>query len=260
MKERDDSEAQDLSAEKKWHEEKFYLDRDHWTTHPLLGSRERHWLQNDVQKIRFYGNLCKYVQRKEYWGKAKILMAPVGNGLDIKYLQGIYSELHGIDISDDALSDCPGNIIKREGDILKSGYEDSSFDIVLCVLFLHPVHDIGFTQYIKEFHRLLIPGGTIAIMEPNNIYPFSWLTAMATKILGNVTGKVKGERPIFVPDLTRILQQSGFKNLRIRGLTYNHVRFPCILQSFFNSFDFVFRGIWPFYLLASHVGWFCEKK
>ena len=259
MKKSDGLAEQDLSAEKEWHGERFYIDADHWTTHPLLASRERHWLQNNVQKIRFYGTLCKFIQPREYWGKARVLMAPVGNGLDIQYLQGVYSELHGIDISDVALAKCPGSIKTCEGDILNSGYEESSFDVVLCVLFLHHVHAIGFEPFVKEFYRLLAPGGTLAIMEPNNLYPFSWVTALANKVIGNVTGKVEGERPIFVPALTRIIQETGFRNLRVRGLSYNHVRFPCFFQHFLNSFDFAPRSIWPFYLFASQVGWYALK-
>lgn len=71
-------------------------------------------------------------------------MAPVGSGNDFKYLQGIFDVIHGLDISSIALSNCPNIINKKEGNILKSGCEDKSFDIVICSLFLHHVHEIGF--------------------------------------------------------------------------------------------------------------------
>lgn len=44
---------QDVDAEREWHEQPFYLEADHWTTHRLFGSRERHWLHNDLQTARF---------------------------------------------------------------------------------------------------------------------------------------------------------------------------------------------------------------
>ena len=91
---------QDLYAEVKWYEYgKFYIDSGHWTSHPLFASRERHWLSGEVEKIRFYGYLSRYIFRKPYYQKAKVLIAPIGTGYEIKYLQGLYDEIHGIDIS-----------------------------------------------------------------------------------------------------------------------------------------------------------------
>lgn len=251
--------SQDLSSEKRWHLQNFYIDSGHWTSHPLFASRERHWLQNEIQKIRFYGYLSRYIKHKAYRNSAKILMAPVGDGIDFKYLQGMFSEIHGIDISNTALYNCPNIIIKKEGDILKSGYEESSFDIIVCVLFLHHVHKVGFKPFIEEFCRLLKDEGTLAILEPNLLFPFSWATALATKIMGNVTGKVEGEKPIFAPELTKIIRIYGFKRIRIRGLSFNHARFPCSLQLLINLFDYPFRALWPFSLFSGHIGWFCEK-
>ena len=252
-----DKHSQDLAAEKEWHESKFYIDSGHWTSHPLFASRERHWLQNEIEKIRFFGYLYKYISKKPYKNTATVLMAPVGDGNDIKYLQGIYDVVHGIDISNIALSKCPNIIIRKEGDVLQSGYEDKSFDIIVCPLFLHHVLDVGFEPYIREFFRLLRRGGTLAILEPSSMFPCSWITTLATKFMGNVTGKVEGERPIFPPSLTKALKAAGFKYINMRGLTFNHVRFPCALQLLINLIDYPWRICWPFNLFAGSIGWFC---
>ena len=251
---------QDFQAEKEWHEGKFYIDSGHWTSHPLFASRERHWLQNEVQKIRFYGYLYRYIKKKPYRNNATVLMSPIGNGDDLHYLEGIFNVVHGIDISSIALSNCPNTIIKKEGDILHSGYEDESFDIVICSLFLHHVHETGFEPFIKEFSRLLRKGGTLAILEPSAMYPFSWITALAQKVMGNVSGKVEGERPISRLKVTNILKVIGFKRILTRGLTFNHVRFPCAIQHFINLFDYPLRLFGPFNLFANSIGWFCEKS
>jgi len=245
--------------EKKWHEKKFYIDLDHWSSHTIFASRERHWLQTEVQKIRFYGYLYRYIKKRPYRNSATILMAPVGSGNDIKYLQGIFDVVHGIDISTIALSKCPNIIIKKEGDILRSGYEEKSFDIIICSLFLHHVHEIGFKPFIKEFFWLLRDGGILAILEPSSMYPFSWVTTLAEKFLGNVSGKVEGERPIFPPGLTKILKISGFEHVHMHGLTFNHVRFPCTIQLLANLINYPCRVCQPFKLFASRIGWFCEK-
>ena len=149
---------QDLQAEIEWHERDFYIDSGHWTAHPLFASRERHWLEKEIEKIRFYGYLSRYISHKPYYGKAKILIAPIGSGDEIKYLQGLYNEIHGIDISEKALAQCPAHIVTKMADILNSGYRDESFDIIICPLFLHHVHNVGFIPFLKEYYRLLRGG------------------------------------------------------------------------------------------------------
>lgn len=101
--------------------------------------------------------------------------------------------------------------------------------------------------------------GTLAVLEPSLMYPFSWVTGLAEKFMGNVTGKVEGERPIFPQSLTKILKDTGFEHIHVRGLTFNHVRFPCAIQLLANLIDYPWRVCWPFKLFASNIGWFCEK-
>ena len=152
---------QNLEAEIEWHEKgNFYIDSGHWTSHQLFASRERHWLSSEVEKIRFYGYLSRYISDKPYYRKANVLIAPIGTGYEIKYLQGLYNEAHGIDISERALTQCPANIVTKKADILQSGYREESFDIIICPLFLHHVHKVGFSPFLEEFYRILRGGGT----------------------------------------------------------------------------------------------------
>jgi len=238
----DETKRQDFDVEKAWHEQKFYIDSGHWTSHPLFASRERHWLQNHVKKIRFYSFLYRFIKKESYKNGADVLMAPLGDGYDLQYLQGIYKNIYGIDLSPVALSKCPNVVTKKEGDILTSGYEDESFDIIICALFLHHVHDIGFEPFVREYYRILRKGGVLAILEPSSLYPISWIFAYLHKIMGNVTGKVEGERPISPLCLNKILTETNFKKVCIRGITLNHVRFPFWIQTFINLLDYcVFR-------------------
>jgi len=250
---------QDLQAEIEWHERDFYIDSGHWTAHPLFASRERHWLEKEIEKIRFYGYLSRYISHKPYYGKAKILIAPIGSGDEIKYLQGLYSEIHGIDISEKALAQCPGHIVTKKADILNSGYRDESFDIIICPLFLHHVHNVGFIPFLKEYYRLLRGGGVLAIQEPGAFFPPSWVASLLRVFMGNVTGLVEGERPICPPALTRNLKEVGFVNIRYRGLSFSHVRYPVLLQAIILLFDYPWRLLWPFKLFSSVIGWYCEK-
>ena len=253
---------QDIRKEKKWHEQRFYIDSGHWTSHPMFASRERHWLHNDMQTLRFYSELFDYIKMKPYRNNASILLAPAGNGKDYFYLQGVFQgiqEIHGIDISPICLAACSGSIIAKEADILSSGYADQSFDVVVCSQFLHHVHAVGFDPFIHEFYRLLQKGGTLAILEPSSLYPFGWVTAFARKAMGNVTGVVEGECPISPQLLTASLMRAGFEKIRLRGLVFTHVRFPAFIQHMMDAVDYPFRVLPPFRSFANSVGWFCTK-
>jgi SAM-dependent methyltransferase len=251
---------QNLESEMKVHAERFYIDSGRWYAHPWLVSRQRHWLKNDVQKIRFYGYLCSYIRNKPYKYNARILLAPVGDGADLGFLQGLYSEVHGIDISPIQLAKCPRIILTKEGDILESGYQSGSFDIIVVSLFLHHLHKVGLEPFIKEFHRILRKGGTLAIMEPSAMYPVGWFTALASRILGDFPSKVEDEKPLSPYSISRIIRRAGFNSILIRGATFNHIVFPFFVQSIINSLDFLFRVLWPFKLFSESVCFFSEKK
>lgn len=254
------STEQDLQAEKEWHEKgRFYIDSGHWTSHPLFASRERHWLSGAIEKIRFYGYLSRYISEKPYYGKAKVLIAPIGTGDEVKYLQGLYKEIHGIDISEKALAQCPANILTKTANILQSDYEGESFDIVICPLFLHHVHKVGFHPFIAEYYRILRRGGILAIQEPGSCFPPSRLASFLRFFMGNVTGLVNDEKPIYPPALTNTIKEAGFTRIRYRGLSYSHVRYPVFLQAIIFLLDWPYRIIWPFKLFSNGIGWYCEK-
>ncbi len=259
MKELETKNRQNIQAEKDLHEQKFFVDSGHWTSHPLLMSRERYWLKYEVEKIRFYGYLYRYMEKKPYKNKAKILLAPIGDGSDLKYLQGMYREVWGIDISPAQLSKCPGTIIKKEGDILKSGYEDESFDIIIVSLFLHHLYGVDMGPFMDEFKRLLRKGGTIAFLEPSSMHPFNRTVRLVEKFLGAFPGKVKDERPISPVYVKRLLKNAGFQNVRIHGMSFNHIAYPFFIQSLANTIDPLFRAFWPIKFFSATIGFFCEK-
>jgi SAM-dependent methyltransferase len=253
---------QNCEKEIMWHRQGNYLGSGHWTSLFPFASQERHWLHNDVQKIRFYGNLQKYNKAFSSNTPTKILIAPVGNGADAYCLRELFpktQEIHGIDISPIALNACPRFIVTKEADILNSGYEDQSFDIIVCSQFLHHVHEVGFEPFIVEFYRLLRKDGVLTILEPSSLYPFGWVTAIARNFIGNVTGLVEGEHPVRPRLVTASLRKLGFRKIWVRGLLYSHVRFPTIAQHIIDSVDFPLRFLYPFKLFANSIAWYCLK-
>lgn len=262
MREIDNSEIknkQNLEEEIKLHEQQFYIDSGHWSAWPLFASRYRHWLMNDVQKIRFYGYLYHFIKKKPYRNNAEVLLAPVGDGCDIRYLQGIYKEIHGIDIYPVQLKKCPKLIVTKEADILDSNYDSESFDIVIVSLFFHHLHEVGFAPFITELYRILRKGGIMAVLEPSAMYPFSWIIALLSRFLGDFPGKVKAERPLLPAIMIRELKHAGFDRIEVRGMVFKHIAFPFFLQSFINLIDWPLRALWPIKLCANTVGYYCEK-
>ncbi|MBP7049616.1 MAG: class I SAM-dependent methyltransferase [Phycisphaerae bacterium] len=251
---------QALQCERDWHEKGFYVDFDHWTSRFPFASRERHWLSVDAEKIRFYGYLARFIRSAPYRGKAKALLAPIGSGWETGYLKGLCDSIHGIDISPLALSQCPRHVVTREGDIRASGYPSATFDIVVCPLFLHHVHKVGFDPFVKEFFRILRPGGVLAVQEPNRFFLPNVATRCLRAFLGNVTELVPDERPVNPAAITRCLRQAGFTRVRSVGLSISHVRYPVVLQAVNLMIDVPFRRIWPLTWLCNGIGWFCEKK
>jgi SAM-dependent methyltransferase len=251
---------QALKCECDWHEQVFYLDCGHWTSRFPFASRERHWLAGSTEKIRFYAHLARFMRSAPYWGKATALLAPIGSGFEVQYLEALCDSIHGIDISPAALSKCPRHVITRQGDIKSSGYPSETFDLVVCPLFLHHVHKVGFGPFVREFFRILKPGGVLAVHEPNLFYPLGALMRCLRRLIGNVTGLVPDEKPVNPTAVTRCLEQAGFTRVSAIGLSISHSRYPVFLQAANLMIDAPFRRIWPFTLLCNGIGWFCEKK
>lgn len=250
---------QRVQAEIDYHEQVFYVDSGHWTSLPPFATRERHWLATHVEKIRFYSGLERYIRQKPYYKKAKVLIAPIGIGEEVQYLENLYQEIHGVDISEKALAQCPANIIKKQADLLDTGLEDETYDIIICPLFLHHVHKVGFHPFLQEFRRLLRSGGTLAIQEPGSFFLPSKVAGFLRYFLGNVTGLVEDEIPVNPNTLTNSIKEVGFTRVKCYGLSFSHVRYPVFLQAINIVLDWPWRRLWPFKLFSNGIGWYCEK-
>jgi hypothetical protein len=99
----------------------------------------------------------------------------------------------------------------------------------------------------------------LAVLEPGNLYPLGWLTALARRALGNVTGLVEDERPVSPSAITAALRSAGFGDLRLRGLLFTHVRIPAMLQHAVDAVDFPLRVLPGVRSFANSLGWFCTK-
>lgn len=107
---------------------------------------------------------------KSYSG-AKILDVGTGNGNFIRILMDLddgFDSIVGIDVLNSAITACNANFNDErlefiKMNILNSGFEDDSFDIISLSNSLHHLKDIERT--LLEMERILAPGGILIFCE-----------------------------------------------------------------------------------------------
>ncbi|MFH2033116.1 MAG: methyltransferase domain-containing protein [Candidatus Margulisiibacteriota bacterium] len=189
----------------------------------------------------------------------KGLVAPSGINGDQDILCGTAEEYLGIDISPEAVKRSSRFIKCQEADILKNGFEDSSFDIVASFLFFHHLHKTGFKPFLKEFRRILKKDGYLLILDPSAHYPVSKLMDLGRKIFGNISGLVPDEAPVVTDKLAAEIRGAGFKIERFQALTYSHNRIPIPIQYLINKTTAPFQKIAPFNKMGWLCLWICSK-
>ena len=82
---------------------------------------------------------------------------------------GIDISQKSLDVARKRITSFEGRFILKKDNANKLSFEDNSFDAVFCAATLHHMEDPAIM--ISQMARVLKPGGRIAIMEPNWIYP-----------------------------------------------------------------------------------------
>ncbi|MHA1931956.1 MAG: class I SAM-dependent methyltransferase [Promethearchaeota archaeon] len=189
----------------------------------------------------------------------KILIAPCGEGDDYKYLKEFSDEIYGIDLSPIGIKSCPAQMITKKGDISSSGYPSESFDLVVSTLFFHHLVKVGFQPFLKEFYRILKPGGKIAILDFSVFYPLNAITRPLKTILRNPFGEIQEEAPFRPKYMIKSLKQVGFKNIELYGGTFSHCFFYIPLAKFIHFTTKPLLNKWPFKNFAWTVVFWGEK-
>lgn len=211
-------------------EQEWYTNNDHRPDH-FLNSR---WLFSQ-ERQRFNYRTAKTEMAKVIGEALKahgpsrpsMLIAPVGTGGDVPFVEQFSSDITGVDISQEAIDQVANRNVKAlQGDMRNlTAFPDNHFDIVLSPLFFHHFHD-ALDDFLIELHRVLKPGGHFITLEPSILHPFSWITRSAKRVFGNITGQVEDEAPMLPFTLTRAMRRSGFQDIRVRGASFSHNRIP----------------------------------
>jgi SAM-dependent methyltransferase len=181
---------------------------------------------------------------------AKMLIAPCGNGADYTYLKEFSDKIYGVDLSPIAIKSCPDSMEVKEADILESGYPSEFFDLIASPLFFHHLISIGFYPFLKEFYRILKPGGKLIILEPSIFYPLNAFTRPLKKLTKNVYGELEDEAPFNPKILLNSLKEVGYINLKIKAATFSHMFFYIPLSKMINFFTKPFlqnNGFWNYF-------------
>lgn len=224
-----------LKKEKQWYMYSAFR-TDHFLNSKLFYSPERHLFNYAFLKQQMSSFIDRMIIYNNF-DQSRILIAPIGTGDDIQYLQHISDDISGIDISKEAISKISNKMVKKYvGDMKNMNmFSDNYFDIVVVPGFFHHFTKFGFDDFLREAHRVLKPGGLFFSSEPSSLYPLSWATWVGKKIFGNITGLVEDEAP-FVPfKLSNAMKKCGFRDVKIVAASFSHNRVPIWLAKINNA-------------------------
>lgn len=111
--------------------------------------------------------------------RMRVLDVGCGVGVTDAALGGVFGELHGVDVSGEAVAraglDNPAvNYAVFDGHRLP--YPDGAFDMAFTICVLHHVETPDRLAFTREMTRVVRPGGIVAVFEHN---PFNPLTRVA---------------------------------------------------------------------------------
>ena len=147
-----------------------------------------------------HNNRLDNIVKSVFSRNKRILDAGCGEGHLLQRLHNFKdNEYYGIDVTPIAIEHaklrCPFAKIKT-GNLLETGYDDNFFDVVICTEVLE--HIPQFKLVLREFKRIVKPGGLLIISFPN-------------EILWTISRFFLGRKPIKVPDHFNSFRPSKMK-------------------------------------------------
>lgn len=111
--------------------------------------------------------------------RLRVLDVGCGVGVTDTALSGAFGELHGVDVSSDAVAQAGANnpsvnYVAYDGRRLP--YADGAFDLAFTICVMHHVEPVDRLGFAREMARVVRPGGVVAVFEHN---PFNPLTRVA---------------------------------------------------------------------------------
>jgi SAM-dependent methyltransferase len=245
--------------EKLEREREIYIQRDFQARH-LLNSRlffsvERNEFNYSFARTQM-ARLAGQLAARNGCSQPKVLVAPVGAGFDLPFLEPVSGDLTGLDISAEAIASIlqPGRTKLIVGDLKRMDmFETGCFDLVITSLFYHHFTGFGYDDFLRETLRVLRPGGYLVALEPSALHPVHWLTWLGRRIFGNITGTVVDEAPLRPARLVAAMRHCGFRDVRVSAASFSHHRLPVWIAKINNVVTQPFANV-P---LARGWAWTC---
>ncbi len=175
---------------------------------------------------------------------AKILDAGCGQGLLVNWCKERGHDIIGVDTF------YGGELVKQE-DILQTGFEADSFDVILCLDVIEHFGLLEQHKLIAELKRVLKPGGVIVWSIPNMGNLSSRVSFL---LIGRLlrTARVSyhpGDRPIY--EYCQLLKDEGLEITKKNGISATIPGFFQLTQLWPQYFGWLYFLLKPFQIIPN---------
>lgn len=159
-----------------------------------------------------------------------VLELGCGTGYFTRELARSGADIVAIDVSPELLeiaeADCPAENVRYEAQNASAlTYPNDVFDSVVGSSILH---HLEINEALREIYRVLKPGGTIYFTEPNMLNPQIAVQKNVPWVKRKL-GDSPDETAFFRWPLRRLLDQAGFRDVRIDPFDFLHPKTPGFL-------------------------------
>ena len=165
-----------------------------------------------------------------------VLELGCGTGYFTRELARSGADIVAIDVSPELLeiaeADCPAENVRYEAQNASAlTYPNDVFDSVVGSSILH---HLEINEALREIYRVLKPGGTIYFTEPNMLNPQIAVQKNVPWVKRKL-GDSPDETAFFRWPLRRLLDQAGFRDVRIDPFDFLHPKTPGFLVNRLNG-------------------------
>ena len=167
----------------------------------------------------------------------RVLEVGCGTGYFTRELARLGADVIAIDVSPELLeiakANCSMPNVRYEiQDASALSYSDAMFDSVVGSSVLH---HLEIKEALQEIYRVLKPGGAIYFTEPNMLNPQIAIQKNVPWVKRKL-GDSPDETAFFRWPLRRLLEQTGFRDVRIDPFDFLHPKTPIALIDGLNPF------------------------
>lgn len=157
----------------------------------------------------------------------RVLEIGCGEGYFTQHIAKTDAQIVAIDISPDLIDSAKSTVTSKNvtfeiENAYEMSFDDETFDTIVGSSTLH---HLEIDSALKEFYRVLKPGGSIYFTEPNMLNPHIVLERKIPA-LRKLTGVSPNETAFFRWSLRKIMRKHGFVNVKVTPFDFLHPSIP----------------------------------